>query len=433
MNMVLDESHDPRLTSWVETAQGHADFPIQNLPLGVFSPSGGAPRIGVAIGDMILDLKAAAEAGLLPEWAAMIAREPLLNSLLGQPAQRRIELRRTLSLLLSREEGRAQAEPLLHEAAMCEMRLPAAIGDYTDFYVGIRHAENIGRLFRPDNPLLPNYKYVPIGYHGRASSIRVSGAPVVRPKGQTKAPDATAPQFGPCRRLDYELELGVWIGAGNALGRSIPIGEAHRSVAGLCLLNDWSARDVQAWEYQPLGPFLSKNFQTTITPWIVTIEALAPYRVAQRPRPEGDPQPLPYLWDAADQAGGAFSIVLEAALSTEAMRKAGAAPFRLSRGTAQNMYWTVAQMVAHHASGGCNLNPADLLGTGTISGDDRSALGSLLEISRGGTEPVTLPTGETRCFLEDGDEVIFAARAEAEGRTSIGFGQCRGIVLPAEG
>uniref|UniRef100_UPI001576830D fumarylacetoacetase n=1 Tax=Sphingomonas bacterium TaxID=1895847 RepID=UPI001576830D len=309
--------------------------------------------------------------------------------------------------------------------------LPAAIGDYTDFYVGIHHAENVGRQFRPDAPLLPNYKWIPIGYHGRASSIRPSGVPVVRPRGQRKAPDADAPVFGPSARLDYELELGIWVGAGNPLGTPIPIAEAGEHVAGFCLLNDWSARDIQAWEYQPLGPFLAKNFHSSVSPWVVTAEALAPFRTAQPARPDGDPQPLPYLLDADDQAHGALALTLEVTLTTTRMRAEGAAPHRLSRGPATNMYWTVAQIVTHHASGGCNLQPGDLIGTGTISAASDDGFGSLLEISRGGSRPVTLAGGETRGFLEDGDEVVMTARAEAPGYVPIGFGECRARVLPS--
>jgi fumarylacetoacetase len=311
------------------------------------------------------------------------------------------------------------------------MHLPAAIGDYTDFYVGIHHATNVGALFRPDNPLLPNYKFVPIGYHGRASSIRPSGAPVVRPNGQRKGPDEDAPSFGPSRRLDYELELGIWIGAGNELGRPISIAEANRHIAGYCLLNDWSSRDVQAWEYQPLGPFLAKNFHTTISPWIVTAEALAPFRIAQPPRAEGDPAPLPYLYDEADQRSGAFALELEVRLSSAKMREQGLPPLVLGRGSATAMYWTMAQIVAHHASNGCNLQPGDLIGTGTLSGPDEGSLGSLLELSRGGKQPIALPTGETRTFLEDGDEVTLSATARADRRTTIGFGACSAVISPA--
>ncbi len=272
---------------------------------------------------------------------------------------------------------------------------------------------------------------MPIGYHGRASSVRPSGVPVIRPKGQTKGPNDAAPGFGPSRRLDYELELGVWIGQGNPLGQGIDIAQASKHIAGFCLLNDWSARDLQAWEYQPLGPFLAKNFHTTVSPWIVTAEAMAPFRIAQPGRPDGDPQPLDYLWNPNDQAEGALGVTLEVSLSTARMRQTGAVPHRLSRGPASNMYWTVAQMVTHHASGGCNLNPGDLLGTGTISGPAKDGFGSLLELSRGGAEPLSLPDGEVRTFLEDGDEVSFRAVAQAPGRVSIGFGECRAVIRPA--
>jgi fumarylacetoacetase len=431
MTELLYETHDSSRASWVEGADGHAAFPIQNLPYGVFSPRGRVPRIGVAIGDWILDLRALAAVDLLPPAAARALAGRTLNALLGLPRAERIALRRRLSALLSDEAQRARLQPLLHPAKDCVLHLPAAIGDYTDFYVGIHHANNVGRQFRPDNPLLPNYKHVPIGYHGRASSVRPSGVPVVRPCGQTKAADAEGPSFGPTRRLDYELELGVWVGPGNALGESVPIAEAEDHLAGFCLLNDWSARDMQAWEYQPLGPFLAKNFQTTISPWVVTPEALAPFRIAQPPRPPGDPRPLDYLWDAQDQARGAYALELEVSLLTARMRAAGQAPHRLSRGPASNMYWTVAQILTHHASNGCNLSPGDLLGTGTISAPDASGFGSLLEITRGGAEPVTLANGETRAFLEDGDEVTMTATARADGCVPIGFGPCSAQILPA--
>jgi fumarylacetoacetase len=428
-----DATHDPRLRSWVTSADGHADFPIQNLPLGVFSPPGGEPRTGVAIGDAILDLAAAA--GLLSDEAgraAAAAAGPTLNGLLGLGVGPRRALRARLSQLLAHgSPERGEVEPLLHRAADCAMHLPAAIGDYTDFYVGIHHATNVGKLFRPDNPLLPNYKWVPIGYHGRASTIRPSGVPVRRPSGQRKRPDETTPSFGPCRNLDYELELGVWIGPGNDQGTPISIGQAHEHVAGYCLLNDWSARDLQAWEYQPLGPFLSKNFHTTVSPWIVTPEALAPFRTAQPPRPADDPAPLPYLLDEADQGAGALAIELEVLLLTERMRAAGREPHRLSIGSTRHMYWTVAQMLAHHTCNGCGLAPGDLLGSGTISAPSRDGFGSLLEISAGGKEPVALPDGESRTFLEDGDEVFLRARARGEGAPPIGFGECRAVVLPA--
>ncbi|MFT4025760.1 MAG: fumarylacetoacetase [Novosphingobium sp.] len=428
---MLDDTHDPVRTSWVESARGHPEFPIQNLPYGVFSSRGEGPRIGVAIGESILDLAACAARGLLPPAAAAAGREPLLGSIMALSIADRGELRRTIFDLLSRPAFRGSLADALHPAAECRMHLPARIGDYTDFYVGIHHANNIGRQFRPDNPLLPNYKYVPIGYHGRASSVRPSGEPLVRPRGQRKPPEADVPVVGPSARLDYELELGVWIGRGNALGDPIPIAEAADHIAGFCLLNDWSARDFQAWEYQPLGPFLAKNFHSTVSSWVVTPEALAPFRTAQPPRPEGDPAPLDYLADQADQAHGALGVTLEAYIATEKMRAEGLAPYRLSIGPASNMYWTVNQIVAHHASNGCNLQTGDLLGTGTISASTRDGFGSLMELSDGGRIPISLPSGETRTFLEDGDEVILKASASAPGRASIGFGECRAIVLPA--
>jgi len=428
---MIDATHDPALTSWVDGADAHPDFPIQNLPFGVFSVSGAEARIGVAIGDQILDMHAAAQAGLFDAAAADLLSAPLLNDVLGATPEQRLAVRRKVSSLLSDPAHQTTLMPLLHPAKECTMQLPARIGDYTDFYTGIHHANNIGKQFRPENPLLPNYKYVPIGYHGRSSSIRVSGAPVRRPSGQTKSAPENAPQFGPCRRLDYELELGVWVGQSNRLGETIPISTADQHIAGYCLLNDWSARDIQAWEYQPLGPFLAKNFLTTISPWIVTSEALAPFRVAQPRRVDGDPQPLPYLFDAEDQRRGALSITIETYLRSARMRHDTIAPMRLSRGSATNMYWTPAQMVAHHTSNGCDLNPGDLLGTGTISTPEPGGYGSLMEISAGGTVPLKLPTGEARAFLEDGDEVIMTARAEASGFRTIGFGACTGIVVPA--
>lgn len=434
----IDETHDSALRSWVESANGHGDFPIQNLPFGVFSRRGEGHetrRGGVAIGDSILDLSALAGTGLLEGEALEAARAgsgDSLNPLLALGAGPRRALRRRISALLAEGAAeRAQIEPLLVPMAEAALHLPARIADYTDFYVGIHHATNIGKLFRPDNPLLPNYKHVPIGYHGRASTVRASGAQVVRPNGQTKAPDAENPSFGPIARLDYELELGVWMAQGNQLGQPIAIGEALDHVAGVTLLNDWSARDVQAWEYQPLGPFLSKSFLTTVSPWIVTMEALAPFRIAQPPRPEGDPQPLPYLWDEADQREGALSLDLEVALSTSEMREQGLPAQRLSHGPASNMYWTIAQMVTHHASNGCEMNPGDLLGTGTISGPEDGSQGSLMEITRAGRQALTLPTGETRTFLEDGDELVLSGRFVAEGAVSIGFGACSGVVQAA--
>jgi len=426
-----DETHDPARTSWVATANGHRDFPIQNLPYGIFSSAGGDPRPGVAIGDSILDLRACSDAGLLPQPSADACRAATLNAIMALPPADRRALRSRLGQMLSDTLAGQELGSLLHEAAACTMHLPAAIGDYTDFYVGIHHAQNVGRQFRPDSPLLPNYKYVPIGYHGRASSVRPSGEAVIRPSGQRKSPDADAPVFGPTQKLDYELELGVWIGEGNALGTPIAIGDAARHIAGISLFNDWSARDFQAWEYQPLGPFLAKNFHSTVSPWVITTEALAPFRIAQPPRPTGDPAPLPYLWDADDQAHGALGITLEVFLLTAKMRDADETPHRLSSGPATSMYWTIAQIVAHHASNGCDLNSGDLLGTGTISAPDRGGFGSLLELTTGGTDPIILPNGERRGFLEDGDEVIMRAAAVADGFVPIGLGECRAIVRPA--
>lgn len=434
-----DATHDPKLRSWVESANGHPDFPIQNLPLGVFVPPGGgpvaAPRGGVAIGDMILDLAGAQAAGLFrgeAERAAAAATSDSLNALFALGAGPRRALRERLSALLADgAEERPRVERLLYPAAECEVRLPARIGDYTDFYAGIHHATNTGRQFRPDNPLLPNYKYVPIGYHGRASSVVPSGTPVRRPNGQRKPAKEEVPSFGPSRNLDYELELAVWIGPGNAMGEPIPIGRAAEHVAGFGLLNDWSARDIQGWEYQPLGPFLGKSFATTVSPWVITPEAMAPFRAPQAPRPEGDPRPMDYLLDEADQASGALELELEVLLLTPGLKEKGLPPHRLSLGTARDLYWTVAQLVAHHACGGCNLQPGDLFGTGTISGQQEGGFGSLLEITQGGRKPVELASGETRRFLEDGDEVILRARARREGFAPIGFGECRGVVLPA--
>ena len=428
----IDHTHDPQLRSWVDEADRHPDFPIQNLPLGVFSPLAGAPRGGVAIGDQILDLRAVAEAGILDEEAqaaALACVGPTLNPFLELGGRPRAALRDALSALLA--EG-ADARPhLLHRQADCMMYMPAQVSDYTDFYAGIHHATNVGRLFRPDDPLLPNYNWVPIAYHGRASSLGVSGAEVRRPNGQRKPASDPLPSFGPSRNLDYELELGIWVGRGNALGAPVPINHAAEHIAGYCLLNDWSARDIQGWEYQPLGPFLAKNFRTTVSPWIMTPEALAPFRTAQPRRPEGDPRPMDYLLDESDQMRGALDLELEVLIETVRMREAGTGPHRLSLGRATDLYWTPAQMLAHHACGGCNLQPGDLLGTGTISAPTPDGYGSLLEITEGGKKPVELPGGETRRFLEDGDDVILRARAHREGQVSIGFGECRGRVVPA--
>jgi fumarylacetoacetase len=429
---LIDETHDPARTSWVESANGHADFPIQNLPLGVFSVGNQEPRIGIAIGEMILDLKGLSAAGLLDDHWKLALGLSTLNAWFTHGPDDARDLRKKLSTLLSDDRFRSSVEPHLVRAANAAMHLPCDIHDYTDFYVGIHHATNVGKQFRPDNPLLPNYKYVPIGYHGRASSVRVSGTPLIRPKGQRKPPDAESPDYGPSRRLDYELELGIFLRRGNELGKPIPIGEAADHIAGYCLLNDWSARDLQAWEYQPLGPFLAKNFLTSISPWVVTAEALAPFSKAIPPRPEGDPDPLPYLLDEKDQQFGGLGVELATTLLTTKMRDAGAAPYVLSEGEAASaMYWSAAQIVAHHASNGCNLQPGDLIGTGTLSTAEATGLGSLLEISQGGKTPISLPGGETRSFLEDGDELTLWARCTAEGAVPIGFGSCTGRILPA--
>jgi len=425
----IDQTHAPSLRSWVASANGHTDFPIQNLPFGSFTPLGRPSRGGIAIGDQILDLAALAASGLLQgeaQSAAVAGSSSTLNPLLALGAGPRRALRRAVSALLA--EGAPVRPELLHKAADCTMNLPAQVGDYTDFYAGIHHATNVGKLFRPDNPLLPNYKYVPIGYHGRASSLRPSGGEVKRPLGQRKPPEG-APVLGASARLDYEMELGIWVGPGNALGEPVAIDQAAAHIAGYAVFNDWSARDLQAWEYQPLGPFLAKSFHSTVSAWIVTPEALAPFRAVQAPRPEGDPQPLPYLWSEADQQEGALALDLEVLIATAKMREAGLAPHRLSLGSALNMYWTPAQLLAHHTINGCNLAPGDLLGTGTISSPEREGVGSLLELSDGGKTPISLPNGETRTFLENGDEVLMRVRAHRDGFAPIGFGECRGTIM----
>ncbi len=403
-----------------------ADFPIENLPYGVFRREGAAARIGVAIGDEVLDLRTAAGAGLLdalPEETREACATETLNALMALTPAHWRGLRARLTELV-------KAAPQ-HMVAMGEvtMLLPVAIGDYTDFYASLYHARNVGSLFRPDNPLLPNYKHVPIGYHGRASSIVVSGTQVLRPQGQAMTPGAEAPRFGPTRAMDYELEAGFFIGTGNAQGEPIEIGRAGQHVFGMCLVNDWSARDVQAWEYQPLGPFLGKSFATSISPWVVPMEALAPYRVARFMREAGDPAPLPYLNDADDLESGALDVTLEVYVSSAQMRGAGVPPMRLSRGNLKDLYWSIAQMVAHHTSNGCNLRPGDLLATGTVSGEAREARGCLMEITKRGAEPVTLTTGETRKFLEDGDEVTLRGYCEREGLPRLGVGECTGRVV----
>jgi fumarylacetoacetase len=433
----VNPTHDPGLRSWVATANAPGcDFPIQNLPFAVFRRAGRAEafRGGVAIGAEVLDLAALEALRLVTGDAAQALHagtEPTLNTFMGLGQGAASALRAALSRLLragAAEEGALRAA-LIPQAAV-EYRLAAEVGDYTDFYASIHHATAVGRLFRPDNPLLPNFKWLPIGYHGRASSLRVSGLEFARPAGQILPPGASVPQLAPTRRLDYELEVGIFIGRGNALGTAIPVSRAEEHVFGLCLLNDWSARDVQAWEYQPLGPFLGKSFATTVSPWVVTLEALEPFRLPWT-RASGDPQPLAYLDDAALRARGAIDMQLEVWLTTARMRAQGAAPQRLSHSNFRDAYWTPAQMVAHHAVNGCNLRPGDLFGSGTQSGPAPAQAGSLLELSVGGKQPLALANGETRAFLEDGDTVTLRGWCERPGAARIGFGAAAGTVLPA--
>jgi fumarylacetoacetase len=419
----VDSTHDPSLASWVESANDPAgDFPIQNLPFGRFrEPGQGGPwRIGVAIGDSVLPLAA----------TGLVDSDDMAR-VLAAPAAARAALRAALSAGLRR--GSAQ-EPswrrALRPRASVELGLPCEVRGYTDFYTGIHHATTVGRLFRPDNPLLPNYKWVPIGYHGRSSSLLPSGHSFRRPRGQIKSAAEAAPTLAPSERLDYELELGIIVGAGNALGEPVPLDEAESHVFGLTLLNDWSARDIQTWEYQPLGPFLAKNFATTLSPWIVTLEALAPFREPFR-RPSTDPAPLAYLDSAANRATGVLAIELEVWLETERMRRKGEGAVRLSHSNYRDAYWTLAQLVAHHTVNGCNLESGDVLGTGTLSGPEPAQGGSLLELSAGGRQPIQLPDGESRTFLADGDAVILTACCQREGFRRIGFGECRATVAAA--
>ena len=440
MNVTLNETHAPALQSWVASAQApDADFPIQNLPFGVFRHAGSQElwRVGVAIGDQILDIAASLRAGAFAaqsttaQEAAKGCDSATLNALMALGKTHWSALRLALSRLL--RVGAAEQTVLkacLLPQAQAEYAVPAQIGDYTDFYTSIHHATNVGKLFRPDNPLLPNYQWVPIGYHGRSSSIGVSGQAFQRPLGQTLPPGASTPQFGASKRLDYELELGVFIGRGNALGEPIALDAAEDHVFGLCLFNDWSARDLQGWEYQPLGPFLSKNFASTVSPWVVTLEALAPYRRAWT-RPADHPQPLPYLDSATLRAEGALDIELEVYLQTATMRAQGQAAQRISRSNFHHAYWTVSQMVAHHTVNGCNLQPGDLLGSGTQSGPQPEEAGALIELTVGGKQPLLLPNGEQRSFLEDHDTVVFRAHCAKAGAARIGFGEVTGTVLPA--
>ena len=433
----LNETHDPQLTSWVASANdGRTDFPIQNLPFAIFRRQGSSEawRGGVAIGDQIVDMAAAVQAGMFTGDAlapAQAAAESSLNHLMGLGTQRLSSLRKALSKAL--QTGASQEAALkacLVPQAEAEYHLPARIGDYTDFYTSVYHATNIGKQFRPDNPLLPNYKWVPIGYHGRSSSIGVSGQAFKRPKGQVKPPNAEVPVLKASARMDIELEMGVLVGQANALGDAVPITEAESHIFGLVLLNDWSARDIQPWEYQPLGPFLAKNFASTISPWVVTMEALAPFR-APFSHPEGDPQPLPYLSSAANSAEGGLDIQLQALIETPAMRAAKVPPAAFTRTNYRHAYWTAAQMLTHHTVNGCNLQPGDLLGTGTLSGPTLDSACALIELTTGGQNPVQLPGGETRTWLQDGDTVILRGWCERPGAVRIGFGECVGTVLPA--
>jgi fumarylacetoacetase len=436
----VDSTHDPSRTSWVESANRAGDFPIQNLPFGVFRrrDEDEPGRVGIAIGDMILDVTACHDEGRfsgLAEQASAACAAPALNPLMGLGSEHRTELRRQVSALLSADSpayrsNRRLGDRVLIAQSDAEMLLPAKIGDYTDFYASVHHAANVGSMFRPDNPLLPNYKWVPIGYHGRASSIVPSGTPVRRPSGQSKAPNAESPSFGPTRSLDYEMELGCFVATGNRLGEPVPLDQAEDHLFGVCLVNDWSARDVQAWEYQPLGPFLAKSFATTVSPWVVTMEALEPFRVPAFTRPAGDPAPLPYLHSERNASAGGLDIVVEVYLASSRMRDEGIAPRRLSRGRVTDLYWTPAQMLAHHTSNGCNLRPGDLFASGTVSGPDPKSRGCLLELTWRGAEPLSLPTGESRRFLEDGDEVIMRGFCEREKAVRIGLGECRGVVVP---
>jgi fumarylacetoacetase len=438
----VDETHDPARISWVESAQRPTDFPIQNLPFGVYRRKGEttSARVGVAIGDQILDIAAGRDQGRFTGLAAAAAdacAEPPLNQLMALGRAHWVELRKQVSVLLSSDAAdspsvRRQREELLVPMAEAELLLPAAIGDYTDFYASVHHATNVGRMLRPDNPLFPNYKWVPIGYHGRASSIVPSGAAVRRPRGQLKDPQSEAPTVGPSASMDYEMEVGCFVGPGNQLGTAVPIARAEEHLFGLCLVNDWSARDIQAWEYQPLGPFLAKSFATTISPWIVTFEALEPFRVPALARPEGDPAPLPYLSFGRDRDRGGVDLTVEVYLASGQMRERGLPPVRLSRGRFADLYWTVAQMFTHHTSNGCNMRPGDLFASGTVSGPTQGARGCLLELTWRGTEPITLPSGETRKFLADGDEVILRGYCERPGAVRIGVGECRGVVIAAE-
>lgn len=439
---LINETHNPNLESWVTSANAEtADFPIQNLPFAVFrrqlkgSDAPEAWRGGVAIGDSVLDLAALAKKQLFQGVVAdalTACSQSQLNDFMAMPHTTWSALRKALSELLTLgSTHKAAAESCLIDLSDIEYTVPCRIGDYTDFYTSINHATTIGSIFRPDNPLLPNYKWVPIGYHGRSSSIGISGQQVPRPVGQTKAPDATEPSLGPCKRLDYEMEVGIYIGTGNTLGEAISIDHADDHVFGMCLFNDWSARDIQGWEYQPLGPFLAKNFASTISPWIITNEALAPFRQTWQRNSE-DPQPLAYLDSAKNSEVGSYDIQLEVFLETQQMRDSSIAAEKLTQTSFNHSYWTVAQMIAHHTVNGCNLQPGDFLGSGTQSGPNPEEVGSMMELSGAGKQSIQLSNGETRTFLEDGDAVVMRGYCAATGAKRIGFGEAYSRVIPAK-
>lgn len=441
--MPLNHTHDPAARSWLESANAAgADFPIQNLPFAVLrrSASSEAFRGAVAIGDQVLDLAALSQTGLLQgmaQQACLACAQPTLNAFMAMGQSAWSSLRHALFALLRTDAPPAvqtEVQRCLIPQSAVEYGLPAHIANYTDFYTSIHHARNVGRIAKPNDsdPLTPNFQWLPIAYHGRASSVVVSGTPFHRPMGQMMPPGASAPVYGPCTRLDYELELGIFIGPGNALGEAIPLAQADEHIFGVCLLNDWSARDIQFWEMLPLGPFLGKNFCTTVSPWVVSLEALAPYRQPFA-RPASEPQPLPYLDDAANRSGGVLDIQLDVLLESAQQRAAAQAATRLSRTSFKHQYWTFAQMVAQHTMGGCNLQSGDLLGSGTISGPTDGEQGAMIELTQAGRAPVTLDNGEQRGFLHDGDAVILQGWCEAPGRVRIGFGECRGEVLPARG
>lgn len=434
---LLNETHNPALTSWVESANRDTDFPIQNLPFAIFKRKGSDEnfRGGVAIGDQIVDLAALADKNLFEGDVAnalKLCSQSTLNEFMAQPSRVWSALRAALSMALSTDsEYEIEVEACLVAQSDAEYDLPCRIGDYTDFYTSIHHATTVGSFFRPDNPLLPNYKWIPIGYHGRSSSIGVSGQAFPRPKGQTKAPDADAPSFGPCKRLDYEMEMGIYIGGGNELGDAIALDDADEHVFGMCLFNDWSARDIQGWEYQPLGPFLAKNFASTVSPWIVTNEALAPFRMGWT-RDENDPQPMEYLASQRNSDIGSYDVQVEVFLETPKMRDAGEPAAKLTNSSFRHSYWTTAQMVAHHTVNGCNLVAGDFFGSGTQSGPNAEEAGSLLELTSAGKNRLDLGNGETRGFVEDGDAIVMRGFCEKEGAKRIGFGECYSLVLPAK-